>query len=421
MRRKRWNGRNCTAWKRRRGLLFYLFSAREAVNISDQERIYYFDNAATSWPKPEEVYLSAEKFLRHIGGNPGRSGHARSLEADRLVYRTRSLLARFFNAPDPSCIVFTLNATDALNLAIKGLVEPGDHVIFTAMEHNSVLRPLGGLRRSGTISTTMVPCDREGFPDLDFLERSFQRRTRLVICNHASNVSGTILPVEEICRLAHAHGAHFLLDAAQTAGVLPLDVAAAQFDLLAFAGHKSLLGPPGTGGLYVRPGLELKPWREGGTGSHSEQDLHPETMPERLEAGTLNGPGLAGLEAGVSFIESVGLENICRHERQLRAYLKKRLQELPGVRVYGPEKEEQCVAVLSFTVEGIDCGELGHILENSYGILCRTGLHCAPLAHKAIGTYPQGTVRLSPGYFNTAAEVDYLAGALEEIIALAAN
>ena len=349
--------------------------------------------------------------MRH-SRQPGRSGHARSLEADRLVYRTRSLLARFFNAPDPSCIVFTLNATDALNLAIKGLVEPGDHVIFTAMEHNSVLRALGGLRRSGTISTTMVPCDREGFPDLDFLERSFQRRTRLVICNHASNVSGTILPVEEICRLAHAHGAHFLLDAAQTAGVLPLDVAAAQFDLLAFAGHKSLLGPPGTGGLYVRPGLELKPWREGGTGSHSEQDLHPETMPERLEAGTLNGPGLAGLEAGVSLSKASALENICRHERQLRAYLKTGCKSCRGCGCI-PLEEEQCVAVLSLLEE--DCGELGHILENSTDPL-RTADIAPPWPTRPSAPTP-GNSSPEPGTSIPLRRWTHLAGALEEIIA----
>ena len=252
------------------------------------------------------------------GAATGRSGHTRTLEADRLVYRTREALARFFNASDPGRIVFTLNATDALNMAIKGSVEAGDHVLFTAMDHNSVLRPLSGLRRAGLISTTMIPCSTEGYPDLDFLEKSFQPRTRLLIINHASNVTGTILPLAEMAALARSRGALVLVDAAQSAGTVPLDLAAVPVDMLAFAGHKGLLGPPGTGGLYVRPGLDLKPWREGGTGSHSEMDLHPETMPERLEAGTLNSPGLAGLYEGIKFIEATGLDALREHERPSR-------------------------------------------------------------------------------------------------------
>jgi cysteine desulfurase family protein len=375
----------------------------------------YFDNAATSWPKPEPVYGAAENCLRRNSGNPGRTGHTRTLEADWLIYRTREQLARLFNAADPSRIVFTLNATDALNMAIKGIVEPGDHVIFTAMEHNSVLRPLAGLRRAGLISTTMVPCSREGCPDLDFMERAFQPRTRLVIFTHASNVCGTILPLAEITQLAHRRGACILVDAAQSAGAVPIDVAAASIDMLAFTGHKGLLGPPGTGGLYVRQGLTLKPWREGGTGSRSEQDLHPEIMPELLEAGTMNSPGLAGLAAGVQFIEATGIARIREHETALRAYLALRLAAIPGITMYGPADSTRCVAVLSFTMAGVDCGELGYILESGYGILCRTGLHCAPLAHQALGTFPAGTVRLSPGFFTRESDADYLAGALAEI------
>lgn len=378
----------------------------------------YFDNAATSWPKPEAVYTACEQYLRCCFGNPGRSGHTLSLEADRMVYQTRQLLANFFNAGDPARIAFALNATDALNMAIKGLLNTGDHVILTAMEHNSVLRPLGGLKRAGLITTTVIPCSREGFPDLDFLESSFQPRTRLVICTHASNVTGTILPITEIGNLAHRKGALLLLDAAQTAGVVPIDVQGWEIDLMAFTGHKGLLGPTGTGGLYVREGIEVKPWREGGTGSYSELDLHPEKMPELLEAGTMNCFGLAGLQEGVKFIQQAGVLNIHQHELSLRSRLKQKLEEIPVVATYGPDNPERCVGVLSFTMEGVDCGELGFILESSFGILTRSGLHCAPLAHKTIGTYPQGTVRLSPGYFTKQEEVDYLIDAVSQIVAI---
>ncbi|NLC12185.1 MAG: aminotransferase class V-fold PLP-dependent enzyme [Firmicutes bacterium] len=376
----------------------------------------YFDNAATTWPKPESVCRAVEANLRQSFGNPGRSGLSRSLESDRVVYQTRQKVADFFHIEDPSRLVFAFNATDALNMAIKGLLNRGDHVIFTAMEHNSVLRPLGSLRRDGFITTTAVPCDKEGRPDLDYLEKAFTPRTKLVICSHASNVTGTILPVDTICLLAHQKGAFLLVDAAQSAGVLPIDLSLLEADLLAFTGHKGLLGPPGTGGLYVREGIDLKPWREGGTGSFSEEDLQPQVMPEKMEAGTLNTTGLAGLQAGIEFIQETGIDEIRRHELKMRRLLKSKLLALPGLTVYGPADDAQCVGVLSFTVEGVDCGELGRLLEDPYGIITRTGLHCAPLAHKAIGTFPQGTVRLSPGYFTREEDVERVALALEEIL-----
>jgi len=375
----------------------------------------YFDNAATSWPKPESVYVAAENSLRGARGNPGRSGHTRSLEAERLIFQARATLSRFFNAADPGRMIFTLNATDALNMAIKGLLLPGDHVLFTAMEHNSVLRPLGGLRRAGLIHATMVPCFANGLPDLDFLEQSFLPRTRLLIINHASNVLGTILPLREMVAAAHRRGVAVLIDAAQSAGAASIDLAALPADMLAFAGHKGLLGPPGTGGLYIRPGLNLKPWREGGTGSASESDLHPEAMPERLEAGTLNSPGLSGLAAGVRFIEETGLNRIRAHEIALRTRLWRKLEAVEGITLHGPTDSNQCTGLLSMTMEGIDCGELGYILEDAYGIICRTGLHCSPLAHQAAGTYPQGTVRFSFGFFTAEKEIDFLAGAVEEV------
>lgn len=380
---------------------------------------YYFDNAATSWPKPDAVYKAPEIQMRQSFGNPGRSGHTRTLESDRLIYLTREAVAGLFNITDPGRVIFSLNATDALNIAIKGFLTKGDHVLFTAMEHNSVLRPLGKLRLDGFITATEIPCSTEGFPDLAYLEKACQPNTRLLIINHASNVTGTIMPLKKMIASAHRHGVMVLVDAAQTAGSVDIDVVTEDIDMLAFTGHKGLLGPTGTGGLYVRPGLNLKPLREGGTGSQSELDQHPETMPERLEAGTLNSAGLAGLLEGVRFIRQTDQKEIRKHEINIRNYLYEGLQDIKGIRLYGPSDAQLSSCIVSFTLENIDCGEVGYILENSYGILCRTGLHCAPLAHKAIGTFPEGTVRLSPGYFSTQSDIDYLINAVQEIAMLA--
>ncbi len=370
----------------------------------------YFDNAATSWPKPEKVYTAAEKYLRYGGTNPGRSGHTRSLQADRMVYDAREKAATILGAAVPEEIIFTLNATDSLNMAIKGLLEPGDHVIFTAFEHNSVLRPLGSLRRGGVITSTMVRGE-----NLEEIAAAIRPETRLIVCVHASNVTGQIMPVEEIGQLTAERGLYFLVDAAQTAGAMPLDLGAIKPHLAAFAGHKGFLGPPGVGLLYVRQGVRIKPWREGGTGSRSEEDVHPEMMPDYLEAGTMNAPGLAGLYEGMCFIQEEGLTRIRKHEAKLAGLLRRGLRSIPRVQVFGPEDDQRSVAVVSFVMEGMDSGELGYILEQVYGILSRTGLHCAPLAHRAIGTFPEGTVRFSLGYFNTEKEVETVLHAVEEV------
>ncbi len=385
---------------------------------TNKELNLYFDNSATSWPKPDVVYRAAELQMRKMCGNPGRSGHTRTLETDRLIYRTREALAALFNVDDPSRIIFALNATDAINIALKGFLKAGNHVIFTALEHNSVLRPLGSLRRDGWITTTMIPSTPEGHPDLQFLENAYRPQTSLLVINHASNVIGTVTPLREMIKSAHQRGVKVLVDAAQTAGALPIDLKETDIDLLAFTGHKSLLGPTGTGGLYVKAGIDLKPLREGGTGSQSELDLHPESMPERLEAGTLNSAGLAGLLEGINFIRETGLDQIRKHEMALRRLLRDQLLESPQVVVYGPEEADECAGSLSFTIKGTDCGEIGYILERNYGILCRTGLHCAPLAHQAIGTFPGGTVRLSPGFFTSPADIMYLVNAVRDIAAL---
>ena len=378
----------------------------------------YFDNAATSWPKPETVYKAPEAQMRQACGNPGRSGHTRTLETDRLLYTVREAVAGLFNVKNPARIVFTLNATDALNIAIKGILKPGDHVLHTAIDHNSVLRPLGKLRRNGIVSVDTVPCDLEGYPDIDFLSTAFRANTCLLIINHASNVTGTIAPLEEMVRMAHGHGVNVLVDAAQTAGSIAIDAESIGIDMLAFTGHKGLLGPTGTGGLYVREGIYLDSLREGGTGSQSEMDIHPESMPERLEAGTLNSSGLAGLLEGIRFIENTGITNIREDEIEIRKYLYNAIKDIDGIKLYGPEESEKCSCLVSFTIDNADSGEVGYILESSYGILCRTGLHCAPLAHKAFHTFPAGTVRLSPGFFTSKTDIDYLVKALYEIRSL---
>lgn len=381
-----------------------------------EEKFIYFDNAATSWPKPDEVYRAAENYLRNGGANPGRSGHTRSINADRLVFETRERAASILGAGEPEELVFTFNATDSLNMAIKGVLEPGDHVIYTSLEHNSVLRPLASLRKRGVITTTMISCDSSGNIDLQDIEKAILPSTRLIICTHASNVIGTVLPVKEISHLAWDNGVLFLLDAAQTAGSIPIDLQEIKPHLAAFTGHKGLMGPPGVGLLYVRKGVSIKPWREGGTGSRSEEEQQPEMMPDYLEAGTMNTPGIAGFNEGLKYIEKTGISTISRHEFILAGKLREGLKEIRRVKLFEPGTEHQPVAVVSFNIEGIDSGELGYVLEQAYGILCRTGLHCAPCAHRTIGTFPQGTVRFSLSYFNREEQVDYALKAIREIV-----
>ena len=378
---------------------------------------YYFDNAATSWPKPENVYRAYEQQMRSAFGNPGRSGHSATLETERLIYKTRAAVSSLFNIKDPGRVVFTLNATDAINMALKGYLKQGDHVLHSAIDHNAVLRPLARLEEDKVITTTTIPCSEKGYPDIDFLEAALKRKTSLLVINHASNVTGAIAPLDEMIKLAHANGAKVLVDAAQTAGALPIDAQKSAVDMLAFTGHKSLLGPTGTGGLYVRPGLDIRPWREGGTGSRSELVFHPQEMPERLEAGTLNSAGLAGLLEGILFIKDIGTENIKVHEQNLRAYLYNKLAGLPKIKLFGPAAESECTLTLSVTFSGVDNAQIGYLLESNFSVISRTGLHCAPLAHQAINTYPEGTIRFSPGYFSTTEDIDCLTGALQQITA----
>jgi cysteine desulfurase family protein len=346
-------------------------------------------------------------FLECSGGNPGRSGHRLSIAAARVIYSTRELLAELFHVPDPMRVIFTQNATHALNLAITGLVRPGDHVVTTSMEHNSVMRPLRALERAGA-KLAVVPCDKEGRLDLDAMKAALAPGTKLVVATHASNVTGTVQPLAEIAELAHRAGALFLIDAAQTAGVLPLDQPGLGIDLLAFTGHKALHGPPGTGGLVIGPGVEVRdlpPMFRGGTGSQSQYEEQPDVLPDKYESGTQNGVGIAGLGGGVHWVLQNGLDAMRTHELLLIKALITGLLDIPGVTVYGPCEPEQRVAVVSFTIGGLQVSEIGLRLDDEFGILCRVGLHCAPGAHRTIGTFPEGTVRLAPGPCTTIEDI----------------
>jgi cysteine desulfurase family protein len=379
----------------------------------------YLDNAATSFPKPKRVYDRMDQFLREEAANPGRSGHRLSVAAEAQIVQARALLAKLFNAKHAERIIFTLNCTDSLNIAIKGAVKEGDHVITTYLEHNSVLRPLNALEAIGKISITKVKPNEEGFIDPAEIKKVIRKNTKLIAITHASNVIGVVEPIREIGRIAREAGVLFLVDAAQTAGVLSIDIEADFIDLLAFPGHKSLYGPPGTGGLFVGERAKLIPWREGGTGFNSESQIHPETLPFLLEGGTPNSVGIVGLREGVEFILEEGIEKIASHERNLVKKLRESLSQIPGVKLYGTNDVKQSVAPVSFTVEGVEPQEFSLILDQSFHIATRAGLHCAPLMHETLGTAPQGSVRFSPGYFNTLDEIGKAVQAVKEILATA--
>lgn len=377
----------------------------------------YLDNAASSHPKPEAVYQAVDRALR-LGANPGRSGHRAALEAARVVLDARSSVAELLGAPDPARIAFCLNGTHALNQALKGIgLRAGDHVVSTVMEHNSVLRPLASLERAG-VGVTLVGADAEGRVRPEDLEAAVRPETRLVALCHASNVSGTLQDAEAIGALCRRKGLLFLLDAAQTVGAVPLDVAVLGVHLLAAPGHKGLLGPQGTGILYVDPEVDLIPLQEGGTGTRSEERGMPDEMPEALEGGTLNTPGLAGLAAGAHYLLERGVASVRREEEAILAGLLPELRRVPGLVLYGPDAPRERVAAVSFNLEGRDGAHLGFALDEVYDIAVRVGLHCAPEAHRALGSFPAGSVRASFGPFNTAADAEALVRALRELASL---
>lgn len=378
----------------------------------------YLDNAATSFPKPEAVWAAVDNYHRRLGAAVGRGAYRAGIETTGLVERCRKKVAELLGAESPRQVVLTFNGTDSLNLALHGVVRPGDHVVTSVMEHNSVLRPLSELRRRLGIEVTYVAADATGLIDPAEFRRALRPNTRLIALIHASNVSGTIQPIAEVGRIAREAGALFLVDAAQSAGAVPIDLSALPVDLLACPGHKGLLGPLGTGVLYIRPGVEsrLASFRQGGTGTQSEQDLQPEVLPDKYESGNHNAPGLMGLEAGVSWLLEQGVETIHEREQALVRQLLSELSDVPGVQLFGPTVERSRVGVVSVSLEGFEPQVVAAILDQNFGIEIRAGLHCAPKAHEAIGSFSSGgTVRFSVGPFTTPDEITSAICALREI------
>lgn len=376
----------------------------------------YLDNAATSFPKPEPVYQAMDRFARSSLANPGRAGHKMALAAEHALDDGRHRLNRFFNGKGPERFVFTLNCTDALNMAFKGVLQAGDHVITSDLEHNSVSRPLRAMELAGVISLTRLKADGTGTLNPDDIKAAITPKTKLIALGHASNVIGTIQPIAEIGQIARERDILFLVDAAQTAGVVPVDLQALNIDLLAVPGHKGLMGPTGTGALYVAPRVKINAWREGGTGGDSSSETQPKEYPYFLEGGTPNVLGVAGLSAGVQWVESEGLSKIHSHEVMLVDRLWKQLEEIGGIEIFGHRDMSRHVGTLSFRSEALAATEIGGILDQAFDIAIRPGLHCAPYTHRALGTFPDGTVRVSPGPFSTEADIDSLAGALREIL-----
>ena len=377
-------------------------------------KLYYFDNAATSWPKPDSVIRAMEHFFHRIGGNPGRSGHIKAIEAGKVVLNTRELLASMFNIKDPSRIVFTKNATEALNTALYGVLREGDHAVTTSMEHNSVMRPFNHLEEMG-VDLSVARADQTGTVHVDAIKDRIKENTKLVAVIHASNVTGTINDIEKIGQLCKQRNILFLVDAAQTAGVVPIDVDRMNIDFLAFSGHKGLLGPQGTGGLFIRHEKALDPMTRGGTGSLSDKEEQPVFLPDRYESGTLNVIGLAGLGEGVKFILNHGVESIMKHDSRLLDIFLNEVQGDSRFALYGPCGGPGQTGVLSVNIRDISSSKAGDILNRKYGILTRIGLHCAPRAHGSIGTFPDGTVRFSWGYFTKEKDIIKASRALKEI------
>ncbi|MFH1748511.1 MAG: aminotransferase class V-fold PLP-dependent enzyme [Planctomycetota bacterium] len=377
----------------------------------------YLDNAATSWPKPPGVQAAMERYMNEVGASPGRSGHRLANEAERIRFDAREAVAELFGVFDPTRVIFTHNATTALNMVMFGLLPPGSHAVTTGMEHNAVMRPLRALEQRG-VTFSVVPCQPDGSLETARLAEYLTPQTRLIVVNHASNVCGTVLPVREIGAIARHHGIPLLVDAAQTGGCWPIDLFADNIDLLAFSGHKSMLGPTGTGGLAINADFDidrLPAFYFGGTGSRSEHEIQPDFLPDKYEAGTPNIVGLAGLAAGARYVLERGVEQIQAEERALIQRLIDGLKDIAGVRLQGTGDATRQTATVSFTVDGQSVSELAHALDEDYGIMCRPGLHCAPRAHETLVTLPEGTLRLAPGSFNNAADIDRALAAVAEL------
>jgi len=378
--------------------------------------LIYLDNSATSFPKPQEVHEYMFDFYSKRGLNPGRSGYDASWEVEDIVLSTRKTLKKFFNGEgDPERLVFSYNASDSLNIIVQGIVKKGDHVISTTLEHNSVLRPLYVFSDKVGFEVDYVPFNEKGYIDPDDIKAKIKKNTKLVIINHCSNVLGTVQPIGEIGKICREHGVLLAVDAAQSAGIIPIDMQRDNIDVISFTGHKSLYGPTGIGGLFVNEGVNIDTIRPGGTGVKSKVRTHLEEYPFRLECGTLNILGVAGLFAGQKFIEHEGLDNIHKKEMALFKRLRDGIKDVPGITMYCADSLENRVSVLSINIGDYSAGDVGTFLDVDYNIAVRTGLQCAPLVHEGIGTSPKGTVRFSIGYFNTEKDIDTAIEAVTDI------
>lgn len=383
--------------------------------VNKEQSVIYLDHAATSWPKPASVTEAVMSVMLNDAANPGRGSHAMAVRASRVLFDARKQLAKLFNIKNPNDIAFASNTTMALNMAIKGFLKPGDHVIATSVEHNSVRRPLYYLEQKIGIEVTYIEGDVTGNINVDDLNKHIRPNTSLVVVNHSSNLLGTIMPLADIAEIVRKHDIKLLVDAAQSAGILPIDVRAMGIHMLAFPGHKGLLGPQGTGGLYIDPNLELEPLLHGGTGSQSEALEQPYVRPDRYEAGTQNTPGLAGLSKGVQHVLLEGVQNIHLKEWTLAQRLLHGLESIEGVKLLGPAIGEQRTGIVAFNLQSVDPSELSFILDQHYGIAIRAGFHCTPLAHACAGTSDTGAIRASVGIYTTEADVDALTDAIKEI------
>jgi len=378
----------------------------------------YLDNAATSRDKAEVVKKAILNYYENIGCSPGRGGYEDSLKAGRLIIEARNTMAEFFNVDDLKQIIFTHNVSYALNMGIKGILEKGDHVITTTMEHNSVLRPLNSLQKNSDIKVDYIECDEKGRLDPAKIEAAINKKTKLIIITYASNVSGTIMPVEEVGEIAAKNNLYYMLDTAQAAGVYDIDFKKLKVDFLAFTGHKALMGPTGTGGFAVskKMAAEMKPLIEGGTGSKSHLEQQPDFLPDKFESGTMNTMGISGLKAGVEYIQKIGTKKIREHEQKLGKLFLKGLKKIPEIKIVGPADLKEQVPTFSVTAGDRDLGQLSYQLDEKYNIMTRSGLHCAPLAHQTLGTFPEGSLRFSIGYFNTPPEIEFTLDSLKKLL-----
>ncbi|EOS38149.1 cysteine desulfurase [Lachnospiraceae bacterium M18-1] len=373
----------------------------------------YLDNAATTLQKPRQVAEAVAEAMCSLG-NAGRGVHEATLGASRVIFDARKRLADFFHVESPKQIAFTMNSTESLNTAIKGSLQSGDHVITTELEHNSVLRPLYEMEKMG-VELTMIPSDKKGCIDVQDFEREIRGNTRMIVCTHGSNLTGNLVDIAAVGETARRHRVLFCVDASQTAGVFPIDVQEMKIDILCFTGHKSLLGPQGTGGLYVREGVKVRPLKSGGSGVQTYRKEHPPEMPTALEAGTLNGHGIAGLNAAVSYIQEMGMDVIRKREQDLMKRFYDRVKEIPGIKIYGDFSEPERCPIVALNLGEYDSSEVSDELFMTYGIATRPGAHCAPLMHRALGTVEQGAVRFSFSHYNTEEEIDAAADALREL------